>query len=118
MAPVDVSSVIAAAVETSRPLIESRKHKLNITVAPGTLRINADITRMAQAITNLLNNAAKYTEEGGEIWLSVGRDGGDATISVRDNGVGIPANFSLPSSSFLRKRIARSIAHKVDWGSA
>ncbi|HEX4144680.1 MAG TPA: ATP-binding protein [Pirellulales bacterium] len=105
---VDVSSVISAAVETSRPLIESRQHKLNITVASGALRINADITRMAQAVTNLLNNAAKYTEEGGEIWLSVDRDGSDATITVRDNGVGIPVEL-LPSVFDLFTQADRTI---------
>ena len=93
---VEVSSIISAAVETSRPLIESRKHKLTIAMASEALRIDADITRMAQVVTNLLNNAAKYTEEGGEIWLGVDRDGSDATITVRDNGVGIPGEL-LPS---------------------
>ncbi len=90
---IEVSSIISAAVETSRPLIESRKHKLNIALASEALKIFADVTRMAQVITNLLNNAAKYTEEGGEIWLGVDRDGSTATITVRDNGVGIPAEL-------------------------
>jgi PAS domain S-box-containing protein len=92
-AAVDVSSIVSAAVETSRPLIEGRKHKLNITLASETLKVEADLTRMAQVITNLLNNAAKYTEEGGQIWLSVQRDGSDATIAVRDNGIGMPADM-------------------------
>ena len=108
LAVVEVSSIISAAIETSRPLIESRKHKLNITLASGALRINADVTRLAQAITNLLHNAAKYTEEGGEIWLSVDRDGNDATITVRDNGVGIPADL-LPSVFDLFTQADRTI---------
>jgi CheY-like chemotaxis protein len=63
---------------------------------------------MAQAITNLLNNAAKYTEEGGKIWLSVDRDGADATFTVRDNGVGIPAEL-LPSVFDLFTQADRTI---------
>jgi PAS domain S-box-containing protein len=92
-AVIDVSSIVSAAVETSRPLIEGRKHKLNITLASEALKVEADLTRMAQVVTNLLNNAAKYTEEGGQIWLSVRREGNDATISVRDNGIGMRAEM-------------------------
>jgi PAS domain S-box-containing protein len=90
---VDVSSIISAAVETSRPLIESRKHKLNIALASEAIKVEADITRMAQVVTNLLNNAAKYTEEGGQIWLTVDRDGSEATITVQDNGIGMSAEM-------------------------
>lgn len=96
MIPIDVSSIVAAAVETSRPLIESRRHQLKITLASEPLKVNADLTRMAQVLTNLLNNAAKYTDDGGEIFLSFERDGSEAKISVRDNGTGIPADI-LPT---------------------
>src|SRR5262249_22104544 len=92
-ATIDVSSIVSAAVETSRPLIEGRKHKLSITLGSEPLKVEADLTRMAQAVTNLLNNAAKYTEEGGQISLSVQRDGSDATIAVRDNGIGMPTDM-------------------------
>ena len=107
-APVDVSSIVASAVETSRPLIESCKHELNITVTSEPLKVEADITRMAQVITNLLNNAAKYTEEGGQIWLNVDREANDVAITVRDSGVGIPADM-LPSVFNLFTQADRTI---------
>jgi PAS domain S-box-containing protein len=88
-AVVDLSSVLAAAVETSRPLIEFRQHRLHIALPPDPLPVEVDFTRMAQVITNLLNNAAKYTEEGGDIELSAERVSDRATITVRDNGVGL-----------------------------
>lgn len=87
---IDVADIISAAVETSRPLVESRGHTLHVVLPEEELRVEADLTRMAQVVTNLLNNAAKYTEEGGEIWVRVGRDGCDVKIAVRDNGVGMP----------------------------
>jgi CheY-like chemotaxis protein len=85
-----LSQVVAAAVETSRPLIEQRGHKL-ITKAPAApIKIDGDLVRLAQVISNLLNNAAKYTERGGRIWLECGRKKDAAVIKVRDTGVGIP----------------------------
>jgi PAS domain S-box-containing protein len=108
MAPVDVASIVAAAVETSRPLIESRKHTLNIQFASQPLKITADFTRMAQVVTNLLNNAAKYTEEEGEIWLVCERDGSDASVSVRDNGAGMPAEM-IPTVFDLFTQADRTI---------
>ncbi|MDB5387603.1 MAG: domain S-box protein, partial [Planctomycetaceae bacterium] len=90
---IEVSAIISAAVETSRPLIESRKQKLNIALTADVIKVEADITRIAQVITNLLNNAAKYTNEGGEIWLRVERDEGQAIIRVRDNGAGMPPDL-------------------------
>jgi signal transduction histidine kinase/PleD family two-component response regulator len=91
--PIDVASVVADAVETSRPLIESRRHELTVTVPPEPVRALGDPTRLAQVIANLLNNAAKYTEEGGRIWLGVERDGSEAVVRIRDTGVGVPADM-------------------------
>jgi signal transduction histidine kinase/DNA-binding response OmpR family regulator len=87
---VEVSSIVSAALETSRPLIEERGHELTVSVPPVPLRILADPARMTQALTNLLNNAAKYTPRGGQIGLGVDRDGDDVVFTVRDNGSGIP----------------------------
>jgi PAS domain S-box-containing protein len=106
--PLDVSAIISAAVETSRPLIESRRHKLNVTLASEPLKVKADLTRMAQVLTNLLNNAAKYTEEGGEIWLRFERDGSHVKISVKDNGVGMPADM-IPTVFDLFTQADRTI---------
>jgi PAS domain S-box-containing protein len=99
-APIEVTAILNAAVETSRPLIESRRHRLHIELPAQKLRVDADLTRMAQVLTNLLNNAAKYTEEGGQIWLTLQQDQHHAVITVRDNGSGIspdlqPSVFEL-----------------------
>jgi CheY-like chemotaxis protein/two-component sensor histidine kinase len=91
--PVEVATVIAQAVETSRPLIDSRRHELAVTLPRESLQVEADATRLAQVVSNLLNNAAKYTKEGGHIGLTVEPRPGEAVVRVRDDGVGIPAEL-------------------------
>lgn len=88
--PIDLAAAVSSAVETSRPLIEGRRHRLVVEMPAEAIWVKADPARLAQVLANLLNNAAKYTEEGGSIRLSVARDGGQAVIRVRDSGVGIP----------------------------
>jgi signal transduction histidine kinase/DNA-binding response OmpR family regulator len=88
--PVDIAGVVARAVETSRPLIDARKHELNVVLPREPVRVQGDPVRLAQVLGNLLNNAAKYTEEGGRIWLSAERQDGDVVLRVRDTGLGIP----------------------------
>ena len=78
------------AVETSRPTIDMHHHRLSLVLPPGAVLIDADLNRMAQVLSNLLNNAAKYTEDGGQIRLAVSVEGADVVFRVRDNGVGIP----------------------------
>jgi signal transduction histidine kinase len=90
---VELASVIRNAVETSRPLIEESGHELAVTHSSMPLDVDGDITRLAQVFSNLLNNAAKHTEQGGEIALIVERHGNEAVVSVRDNGVGIPTEM-------------------------
>jgi PAS domain S-box-containing protein len=87
--PLDLSTVIRSAVESARPLIESRKHHLEIELPSQPCIVEADSTRLGQVVLNLLNNSAKYTEEGGQIRLSLARESGNAVIRVRDNGMGI-----------------------------
>jgi signal transduction histidine kinase/DNA-binding response OmpR family regulator len=87
--PVDVAVAVGRAVETSRPLIDARRHELTVSLPPEPLHVNADLVRLAQVLANLLNNAAKYTEEGGRIALEVARAGDEAVFRVRDNGIGI-----------------------------
>ncbi|MEP7347816.1 MAG: ATP-binding protein, partial [Gemmatimonadaceae bacterium] len=87
---VAVSRIVEHAVETSRPLIEANGHYLTIVVPRDPIFVDGDITRLAQVVSNLLNNAAKYTERGGQLTLTVARDENDAVISVRDSGIGIP----------------------------
>ncbi len=87
--PVELAEIVRHAVETSRPLIRKRKHRLTVQLPECSVRLQGDLTRLAQVIANLLNNAAKYTDEGGNIWLEARVEGQQATISVRDTGVGI-----------------------------
>ncbi len=87
---VALATVIQGAVETSRPLIEQCGHELIEILPPQPLYVEADVTRLAQVFGNLLNNAAKYTERGGRITLSVERLGCDVVVSVKDSGIGIP----------------------------
>jgi signal transduction histidine kinase/DNA-binding response OmpR family regulator len=91
--PLDLGAVARQAIEASRPFVESKQHRLHVHLPPDQLPVHGDPTRLAQVLTNLLINAAKYTEEGGEIWLSARRDGGEAVVSVRDTGVGIPPDM-------------------------
>jgi signal transduction histidine kinase len=86
-----VADVIAAAVEASRPAIDAAGHALAIDVPSEPLWLDADFTRLAQVVGNLLNNAGKYTPNGGLIGISAGTDGNFAVIRVSDNGIGIPA---------------------------
>jgi CheY-like chemotaxis protein/two-component sensor histidine kinase len=86
---VDLRDIVHRAVETSRPLIDTREHALTMDIASDTLIVNADPLRMQQVIVNLLNNAAKYTAPRGEIHLSAHAVDGKALIKVRDNGKGI-----------------------------
>ena len=85
---VDLAGIIDGAVETTRPLIESSAHQLAIAVPPEPITISADPLRLMQVVANLLTNAAKYTERGGQIWLAARREGDEAVISVRDTGFG------------------------------
>jgi two-component system CheB/CheR fusion protein len=86
---VDVATLIEHAVEESRPFIELRRHTLTVSVPPEPVMVNGDNVRLTQVVANLLDNAAKYTPEGGQIWLHATRENGEAIISVRDTGEGI-----------------------------
>ena len=105
---VELVAVLRSAIETSRPLIEAARHQLAITLPGEPLILNADPVRLSQVIANLLNNAAKYTEEGGQIWLSARREGEMATVSVRDAGVGIPAEM-LPRVFDMFAQVDRTL---------
>ncbi|HEX5081221.1 MAG TPA: ATP-binding protein, partial [Blastocatellia bacterium] len=95
-APVDLADVVATAVETCRPLVEAHHHTLTVSLPERPVRVEADSARLAQVLSNLLNNAAKYTGDGGRIDLIVEQSQGDAVIRVRDNGIGI-ASERLPT---------------------
>jgi PAS domain S-box-containing protein len=85
--------VVRNAVETSRPLMEQLGHELSLSMPDEEVYVDADIIRLSQVFANLLNNAAKYTDRGGQISLAVERQGSDAVVTVEDNGIGIPAHL-------------------------
>ncbi len=90
MAPVDLATVVTGAVETSRPLIDARRHHLALELPAQGVMVEGDLTRLTQVVANLLNNAAKYQEEGGHITLKVETEGPEVVVRVRDRGMGIP----------------------------
>jgi signal transduction histidine kinase/ActR/RegA family two-component response regulator len=90
---VKLDAVVDSAVETSRPLLEAARHKLAVTLPNKAVWLNVDPTRVAQILSNLLNNAAKYTPEGGRIELIAESVGAEIRIHVIDNGIGIPAEM-------------------------
>jgi len=92
---VDLAKVVQGAVEVSRPLIEDNGHTLNVVLPPKPIVIDADHVRLTQVLLNLLNNSAKYTEQGGRIDLGAKLRGNEVVISIRDNGIGISVD-NLP----------------------
>jgi PAS domain S-box-containing protein len=107
---VEVAAVVRSAVETSRPLIEAGRHQLALSMPPEPLTVEGDPVRLAQILANLLNNAAKYTEAGGQIWLTVRQEGERVAIAVRDTGMGI-APHHLPRVFDLFTQLDRHAGH-------
>jgi CheY-like chemotaxis protein/two-component sensor histidine kinase len=103
-----LADVISSAVETARPAVEEAGHELTVLLSPEPVHLDADLTRLAQVFGNLLSNSAKYTPRGGHIWLSAAQRGEDVVVSVRDNGIGIPAE-SLRSIFDMFSQVDRSI---------
>jgi CheY-like chemotaxis protein len=87
---VQLVDVLRTAVEASRPLMDAAGHRFSLALPPEPLEVEADPVRLAQVYSNLLNNAAKYTDGGGQLWLEARADGNEAVVSVRDTGTGIP----------------------------
>ena len=85
----DLSIIVTRAGEDVRPLMLERKHELTVATGPGPLRILADPVRLEQVIESLLTNAAKFTDPGGKIWLTIEREGEHAVVRVQDTGIGI-----------------------------
>ena len=92
---INVSSAVAAAVEAVQPFVTERRHQLTSQIPQQEIWIEADPTRLAQILTNLLHNAAKYTDPEGHLWLIVEQTGGEVVFRIRDNGSGI-AKEMLP----------------------
>jgi CheY-like chemotaxis protein/anti-sigma regulatory factor (Ser/Thr protein kinase) len=108
MEPVDLHSIIAQALESVDPLVKQKKHLLTVSSTPGELYVNGDSARLIQCVTNLLTNAVKYTAEGGEIRVEARGALANATISVSDNGIGIPEDL-MPRIFGLFVQSARTL---------
>jgi PAS domain S-box-containing protein len=89
---VSLRSVLTDAIETGGPAIEALNHTLHVQMPAETMTLRGDATRLSQIFQNLLNNAAKYTPPGGHIHVCAERQGGDVRVSVKDTGIGIPAD--------------------------
>jgi PAS domain S-box-containing protein len=87
----DLACVVQSAVEGCQPLIEASGHRLTVTLPPQPIYLDGDATRLAQVLSNLLTNAAKYTDRGGHIQLTAQQQGRDVVVTVRDSGIGIAA---------------------------
>jgi CheY-like chemotaxis protein len=90
---VELASVVRSAIETASPLIEQRRHRLDVSIPHDPIYVDADAVRLSQVFANLLNNAAKYTDDGGHLWLIVRRNETSVTVAVRDSGIGIPPDM-------------------------
>ncbi|HVX11150.1 MAG TPA: ATP-binding protein [Pirellulales bacterium] len=105
---VELTTVVEHTVETSRPVLQQSGHDLTTDVPPGSIYVDADPTRLSQVFSNLLNNAAKYTERGGRIRLIVRQEGGEVIVGVKDNGIGIPADM-LPNVFDMFMQVDRNL---------
>jgi signal transduction histidine kinase len=111
---VAVTTIVSRAIETIAPLIAEQRHALTVDVAEETLEVEGDLTRLTQVLGNLLNNAAKYTDPGGDIRLTARRASTDVEIRVRDNGIGIPPEL-LPRLFQLFTQVDGA-AHRAQGG--
>ncbi|MGQ3052589.1 MAG: hybrid sensor histidine kinase/response regulator [Roseateles sp.] len=91
--PLDMRRVVEMALEACQPLIERGGHRLSVTLPDEALWVDGDLTRLSQSLSNLLNNAAKYTPDGGDIAVTLARADGQAVLAVRDSGVGLPQDM-------------------------
>jgi CheY-like chemotaxis protein/two-component sensor histidine kinase len=108
---IELAPIVRSAVETVRPLIDARKHELTVSLPEQPIHLHADATRLGQVFSNLLNNAAKYTEDGGRIAFSASVEGGWLTVQVTDNGIGIaPETLSRVFEMFAQ--VDQSIERK------
>ncbi|HUR19680.1 MAG TPA: ATP-binding protein, partial [Vicinamibacterales bacterium] len=110
--PVELAAIVARAIETVQPLIDAKRHELSISVPPDSLLLHADPMRLSQVIGNLLTNAARYTPEGGHIWVTASRQGDMAVLKVRDNGIGIdPSMLTRVFDLFVQAESAGTRPH-------
>ena len=106
---VDLSSIFTRAVETAQPTIDAQGHQLSISLPEEPLRVAGDLVRLSQVVSNLLVNAAKYTDRAGRIWLTGESEGEHVVVRVQDNGIGIDPDL-LPHVFDLFVQADRSLA--------
>jgi len=111
---VEIAPMITSAVELARPMIDSRGHELQVILPPEPLWTDADRIRLPQLLANLLNNSAKYTDEGGSITLSVARLESHIVVNVRDTGIGM--NEEALANVFELFAQAAGTSHAVQGG--
>lgn len=111
---IDLAAAVDSAVETARPLIDAKRHALSIELSPPPVRLSADPLRLAQIMSNLLTNAAKYTDPQGQIRLWARVDGGELVIGVADTGIGISADM-LPKLFEMFSQ-AQPALHRTEGG--
>jgi signal transduction histidine kinase/CheY-like chemotaxis protein len=105
--PVELASLIRSAVETSRPMIDAANTHLQVSIPAETITVLGDPMRLSQVFANLLNNAAKYTNQRGQIWVSASVQGKNVAVSIRDTGIGIPSDM-LPYIFDMFMQVDRS----------
>lgn len=108
--PVSVGDVVQRAVDAVRAKIDEHGHTLSIRVPDAPVMLDADPVRIAQSLGNLLSNAAKYTDPGGQIWLDVRREADQVAFAVRDNGIGIEPEL-MPTVFELFHQAERTLDH-------
>jgi PAS domain S-box-containing protein len=116
--PVELRIAMNRAAEAARPLIDARKHEFSLLLPTEPIWVVADPSPLEQVATNLLHNAAKYTDPGGFIWMTVGRDGDEAVVGVRDSGAGIPADMLPRIFDCSPRWTPRSAGRMAAWVSA
>ena len=110
--PIDIATVISSAVEASQPLIDAASPELTVSLPPASLLVRGDPARLSQVFSNLLNNAAKYMNAGGQIFVDARREGPAVVVTVRDAGIGIepdmlPHIFEMFTQADRSKRQAQ-----------
>jgi PAS domain S-box-containing protein len=91
--PTELALAVRTAIETARPFLDAKHHTLSLDLPKAAVRLEADSVRLAQAFSNLLINAAKYTDPGGDIRLRAAQEGHEVVVTIRDNGIGIAADM-------------------------
>ena len=113
--PLTLQQVVAEAAESIRPAMQEQGHRFEVDTGPEALWVDGDRTRLVQVLTNLLHNAAKFTPAGGEVWLSLARNGDRADITVRDTGRGITAT-QLPHMFKLFVQAEDDVSARIHGG--